>query len=213
MVEMTEIQDRVFVTPKRETVSMDWLPYPGSIMRHVLRLPIWGYRLGLSRLMSHMRLMVLTTWGRRTGLPRHTAIEYRVHGSKIYIVSAWGERPNWYRNLLAHPVARIRRGQQTLNAQATIVTDPSEALRVLYLFRQRAPLFYDPVLARMSNRETVTPRTLADISDQFTIVRLDPAGDVVGPPPVETDLKWVWFALGTSLTMLTAALMRLDKRQ
>lgn len=205
---MTDIHDPALAAPGTENRHIDWLPYPRGITRRLLRLPIWAYRLGLSRLMVQMRLMVLTTWGRKTGLPRHTAIEYRAHGSQIYVVSAWGQRPNWYRNLLAHPVARIRRGPQTLNARAVVVSDPSEALRALYLFRQRAPFVYDPVLARLSNQESVTPRSLVDVSDQFTIVRLEPADDVVGPPAVEADLKWVWAVIGVGLTLLAVILAR-----
>lgn len=206
MTQVTDKQKPILMTPTR--TQMNWLPYPGSVARHLLHLPVWLYRLGLGQVLAPMRLMVLTTWGRKTGLPRHTAIEYRAHGSKLYVVSGWGQRPNWYRNLVAQPVARIRRGQHLLNARATVVTDPGESLRVLYLFRKRAPFIYDPLLARLSNRQSVNPRTLAEISDQFTIVRLEPADDVVGPPAVEADLKWLGVIIGIVMTVLAANLMR-----
>ena len=70
----------------------DRLPYPQGLGRWLLRLPLLLYRLGLGWLANSFRLMVLTTWGRKSGLPRHTAIEYRAHGSKIYVISAWGSR-------------------------------------------------------------------------------------------------------------------------
>jgi deazaflavin-dependent oxidoreductase (nitroreductase family) len=178
------------------------LPYPQGMGRWLLRLPILFYRLGLSRLMCGMNLMVLTTWGRSSGLPRHTAIEFRQHGSKIYVISAWGARPNWYRNLVANPVVRLRLGRQTLSAQAQIVDNPNEALRVLYLFRKRAPAIYDPLLAYLTNRETVTPRTLPDVSNLFTIVRLHPTEAVTGPPPITNDLKWIWLPLLAGLLVV-----------
>lgn len=178
----------------------DRMPYPSGLSRRLVRLPIWLYRLGWGWLMGALHLMVLTTWGRSSGLPRHTAIEYRIHGSKLYVVSAWGERPNWYRNLLAQPVARVRLGRRTFNVRATVVTDSGESLRVLYLFRKRAPFIYDALLARLSNQHSVNSRTLPDVSNMFTIVRLDPSDEVVGPPPVEPDWRWAsWLAGGLLL--------------
>jgi deazaflavin-dependent oxidoreductase (nitroreductase family) len=180
---------------------MDRLPYPIGLSRAMLRLPIWLYRLGLGWLLERMGLMVLTTWGRKSGLPRHTAIEYRIHGSKIYVVSAWGYRPNWYRNLIEQPVVRLRLGRRSFSARASVVEDSGEALRVLYLFRKRAPVIYDAILAHLSEQESVDVRTLPDVSDRFTIVRLDPSADVVGPPTVDADLRWFWPVAGLSLLL------------
>lgn len=201
---MTDFQDELLVTKQDPT---GWLPYPAGIFRGLVRLPVWMYRLGLGQLANRMHLMVMTTWGRKTGLPRHTAIEYRAHGSKIYVVSIWGPHTNWYHNLTRHPVARLRLGKRVINAQAEVVTDSSEALRVLYLFRKRAPFIYDPILAKLSNRESVDLRTLPDISDQITIVRLDPSTEVVGPPPVEGDLRWLWLVPGAVLAIMSAIMI------
>jgi deazaflavin-dependent oxidoreductase (nitroreductase family) len=152
--------------------------------------------------MNRLRVVVLTSWGHKTGLPRHTAIEYRAHGSKMYLLSGWGQRPHWISNLVEQPVVRVRQGKKTLNTRATIVTDDSETLRALYLFRKRAPFIYDPIFARLSNRESVNLRTLPEIASQFTIIRLDPSENVVGPPTVDADLRWVWAILGIGLTLL-----------
>lgn len=184
------------------------LPFPAGLSRQLVRLPIWMYRLGLGGLMSAAHTMVLTTWGRKSGLPRHTAIEYRIHGSKIYVVSAWGRRPHWYRNLIEQPVVRVCIGGQNFSARAQVVDDSGEALRVLYLFRKRAPIIYDPILAYLSNRQSVNSRTLPDVSDQFTIVRLVPSDDVVGPPTVEADLKWVWPVAALTLLGLWRLVIR-----
>jgi deazaflavin-dependent oxidoreductase (nitroreductase family) len=197
--------ERINETAKTGTdmsANTERLPYPKGLSRYLIRLPIWVYQSGLGRLMSGMRLMVLTTWGRQSGLPRHTAIEYRTHGSKIYVVSAWGRRPNWYRNLIAQPVVRVRLGRQTFSARAQVVEDAGEALRVLYLFRKRAPFIYDPILTYLSDHQSVNSRTLPDVSHKFTIVRLDPSSEVVGPPAVDTNLKWIWLVLGLALILL-----------
>jgi deazaflavin-dependent oxidoreductase (nitroreductase family) len=165
-------------------------------MRWLLNLPLLLYRLGLGPLMDRVHLMVLSTWGRHSGMPRHTAIEYRAHGSKVYVVSAWGRRAQWYRNLQVQPVVRLRRGWRSYSAQATVVTDPGEALRALQLFRNTSPVIYDTVLAYLSNRESVNAHTLGEVARHFTIVRLDPSTETPGPPPIRADLVWLWALLG-----------------
>jgi deazaflavin-dependent oxidoreductase (nitroreductase family) len=185
------------------------IPYPNGIFRHLLRLPTWLYRLGLGSFMSFMHIMVLTTRGRNSGLPRHTAIEYRAHGSKIYIVSAWGTRPQWYQNLLVNPVVSLRQGQRSINARAHVVDDPNEALRALYLFRKTAPAVYDPLMARLSSKEAVSGRTLPNISHEFTIVRLDPEANGEAPATVADDLKQFWLLAGIiALLFIIFAWMR-----
>lgn len=175
------------------------LPYPSGIYRQLVRVPLWLYRLGLGELVNTLDIMVLTTRGRSSGLPRHIAIEYRVHGSKIYLVSAWGSRPDWFQNLRQTPIVTIRRGEQVLSARAHVVDNAGEALRVLHLFRKRAPVFYDALIARLTSIENVNSRTLPDISNQFTIVRLEPLTTMPEMPSVNTDLKWLWGAGAFSL--------------
>jgi deazaflavin-dependent oxidoreductase (nitroreductase family) len=177
--------------PQADTLA-DALPYPTGIFRRLLRLPIWLYRLGLGGLMNAISLMILTTRGRLTGLPRHTAIEYRAHGSKLYVVSGWGERPHWCQNLIADPIVTIRQGGRVFAAQARVVENTGEALRVLHLFRKRAPVFYDALITRLSDQQRVTVRSLPDVSDQFTIVRFDPLMTDPALPSVPSDLRWLW---------------------
>ena len=182
------------------------LPYPTGFYRLLYRMPLTLYRLGLGGLLNLASIMVLTTRGRSSGLPRYTPIEYRPHGSKIYAVSGWGERPNWVRNLTADPNVCLRQGQRAFAARAQVVEDSSEALRVLHLFRKRAPAFYDSLIARTSGEAEVNNRTLPDVSRQLTIVRFDSAPDAGDLPAIQADLKWVW--LVALLAGVVLALLR-----
>jgi hypothetical protein len=67
-----------------------------------------------------MNLLVLTTKGRKSGQPRHTVLEYRRHGSKLYLVSAWGNRPNWINNLQADSTVTVQLGQKEIAAKAML---------------------------------------------------------------------------------------------
>ncbi len=179
-----------------------FIPYPTGLLRLALRMPLTLFRLGLGGLLNSMRLMILTTHGRKSGQARHVAIEYRRHGSTIYMISGWGERPDWYQNLLTDPLVTIQLGRQTLSALADKVTDPAEALRAVNLFRRDAPTRYDAVLGRLVDDE-ISGFKLPEVSPQFTIVRLDLIADEPLLPGLAMDRIWLWPAafIGVVLTL------------
>ena len=75
--------------------------------------------------------MVLTTRGRRSGFPRMTAIEHRRFGEEHYIVSAWGSKADWYRNILKDPRVGVWAGRRKFSGVAEILNldEKREALR------------------------------------------------------------------------------------
>jgi deazaflavin-dependent oxidoreductase (nitroreductase family) len=174
-----------------------------------VRLPLLLYRLGLGPLVGLLPLLIITTRGRKSGQPRHSVLEYRQHGTKHYVVSAWGRRTQWLQNLLAHPLVTVQKGQACFGARASLVDDSGEALRVLYLFRKKAPIIYDAVLARLSERETVNARTLPDISNRIVIVRLQPVAGEPTPPGLPSDFAWTLrLAVVSLLALMVIRLVR-----
>jgi deazaflavin-dependent oxidoreductase (nitroreductase family) len=169
----------------------DLIPYPQGFGRWLLRLPLVFYRMGLGDLMNAAHIMILATRGRKSGLTRHTPIEYRRHGSKLYVISAWRERPQWLQNLKAAPDVLIQQGKRQFGARAEIVTNAGEALRVLHLFRRRAPFVYDPLIARLSERERIDERTLPEVTEKITIVRIDPTPTMPDLHPLPSSYGWV----------------------
>lgn len=168
------------------------LPYPQGVMRFAMRMPLILYRLGLGWLAGAAYLMALTTRGRKSGLARHTVVEFRRHGSKIYAVSAWADRPEWYKNIQQDPAVTLKIGNRAMSAQASTVDDPAEALRVLVLFRKTNPTVYDALLARLSNEKSIDLKSLPDIATRFTIVRFNPVSDAQTPPAIKSNLVWIW---------------------
>lgn len=182
------------------------IPYPQGLLRLLLRLPIYLHRLGLGRLLGLAPLVVLTTRGRRSGQPRHTVLEYRRHGSKYYVISGWGGRPHWYRNLCAYPEATLQFGAQTLAARGVTVDNPGEVLRVVYMFKRGSPL-HDILLASMSSADTIDLQTLTQVADEFTVVRfelLDTGPKLRG---VEADRAWLLPAVLAPLALMLLALL------
>ena len=179
------------------------IPYPDGLMCWLLRLPVLFYRLGLGDLMNAANILILGTRGSKSGLPRYTSIEYRRHGSKIYIISAWGEHPHWFGNLQKTPDVLVQLGRKHFGARASAVTNPGEALRVLHLFRRRAPFVYDPIIARLSAREKVNERSLPEVSQEITIVRIDPVPEPSTIEPLPANYGWLLPGILTlSVTLL-----------
>ena len=165
-------------------VSKAFAERPQGLTRSIYRLPIILYRLGWGGYMGWLPMLVMTTKGRRSGAPRHVVIEFRRHGSKYYVFSAWGERTDWYRNLLKQPRVTIQHGAHVFAADARPVRDNAEALRALYLFTRNSRL-YELLFAGINSAKAADLNTLADVAQEFTLVRLEPNDETPELPPVE----------------------------
>ena len=194
------------LTPEPRTAAppRQALPYPSGLLRHVMRAPLFLHRLGLGRLLNAAHITILTTRGRKSGQPRHVPIEYRMHGTKVYLISGWGERPHWVQNLLADPNVTLQAGGRTYGATAHVVQDTGEALRALFLFRKRAPAMYDALIARLTEADSVNARKLPNLTDQLTVVRLDLDTSAATLPGLASNLRWVWPLLLVSFGGLVA---------
>jgi deazaflavin-dependent oxidoreductase (nitroreductase family) len=97
---------------------------PGRLTRALFKAGARAYRGPLARLMGAYAMLLLTTTGRRSGLPRRTALTYQDLGGSYLVLAGMGTRSDWYRNLLAEPRVRVRIGAQSFAATAHPVLDP-----------------------------------------------------------------------------------------
>ncbi|MFD5430775.1 nitroreductase/quinone reductase family protein [Kitasatospora sp. NPDC127067] len=117
-------------------------------------------------------LLLLTTTGARSGRPHTVPLGYvRAEGLLLVVASAAGapEHPQWYRNLLAHPVVRVELGTEAFDTVAV----PAEGDRRERLFTavvRKAPGYGD--------YQAHTDRELPVV----VLERLEPPAD--GPAPV-----------------------------
>jgi deazaflavin-dependent oxidoreductase (nitroreductase family) len=98
------------------------------------------YRLHLGWLLGHRRLL-LTHQGRKTGLLRHTALDvmhYDRATKECLVISMYGERADWFRNIMAHPALEVQTGRDRFVPEQRILP-PEEARAVLSAFWQRYP--------------------------------------------------------------------------
>jgi deazaflavin-dependent oxidoreductase (nitroreductase family) len=117
-------------------------PHPPStrLQRALFRAPIWLYRAGLGGLLGR-RFVFLTHTGRRSGRPRQVVLEVvgRHQQSGGYLVaSGYGERSQWFRNILADPHVRYQVGWRRYAGRARPLP-PAESGRRLAEYAHRHP--------------------------------------------------------------------------
>lgn len=106
--------------------------------RTLVRAPIWLYRARLGFVMGH-RMLLLEHVGRKTGARRYAVLEVveRPSHDEYVIVSGFGERSQWYRNVLADPHVHVSVGfHQAIPAVVTPMRrDSAEAALARYAER------------------------------------------------------------------------------
>ena len=103
------------------------------------RLAKWAgllYRLGLGAVIAR-QVMILTTRGRATGVPRRTPLWYVRDGDTIYCVSGWGSSSDWLKNLEAHQGAVVRIGRERWETQGTLIQEPAALEKTLGRFQEK----------------------------------------------------------------------------
>ena len=108
------------------------------------RLYLWsGGRLG-TRIIGLPNLL-LTTKGRKTGLPRTVPLPYLSHPEGVMVVASFAGNPNnpaWYENLAAQPAVEVQMGRRRFRARATSAS-PDERPALWSRVLARAPFYAD----------------------------------------------------------------------
>lgn len=125
--------------------------------RWLMRLPIWLYRAGLGFVFGS-RLLMLEHIGRVSGVRRYVVLEVvdRVDRREYVVVAAFGQRAQWYRNVLANPQVRVSCGfRRRIPAVARPMTDEESAavLRRYAVAHPRAWANLRPTIERAVGRE------------------------------------------------------------
>lgn len=93
---------------------------PTGWKRRFLRMPVTLYRWHLGWLLGH-RFLLLEHVGRHSGKTRQVVLEVVDHDdtSNGWVVAAgFGTTSDWYRNLTAHPRARVQVGRRRFDVEA-----------------------------------------------------------------------------------------------
>lgn len=157
-------------------------------MRLFFKTPVLSWRLGLGPLVGKVA-MVLTTTGRKTGLPRHTMVEcYKINGKK-YAPCGYGEKADYYQNILVDPRVTVQTADGTESMVASRIEDDEE----LIAFFQHGMDFMPGMMAWYLESLGIEPSVEGVLAhkDQIYWLRFDPT-EKLTPPGLEVDLAWLW---------------------
>ena len=93
---------------------------PKGFSRLLWRAPIWFFKLGLGWMFGK-RLLLLNHIGRKSGKPRQAALEvvrYDKDTNTYFVASGFGEKSDWFQNVMQHPAVTIQVGGKRYATQA-----------------------------------------------------------------------------------------------
>jgi len=167
------------------------MTYPArwTLNRLMFKSPVIWWRMGLGPLLWR-RMLLLTTWGRKSRLPRHTMLSYTLHGGKAFLISGWGARSDWYQNTATDSSTTVQMGRSPYSAIARRVVNVEEFATVMQIMlRTGGDSHFKPWLKSLDIEydleDFVTKR------DRIFLIALDPS-DQPGPPAMASDLTWLW---------------------
>src|SRR5712692_11128715 len=117
-------------------------------LRTMLKVPSLVYRGPLAELMRSRCVLVLTTRGRKTGLPRTGAVSFMPLEDHFVVFSGWGVGSNWFRNIRANPEVMVTVGRRKMRATAQVVEDPERRRQLMLEMQARSPGCGPPPLMR-----------------------------------------------------------------
>jgi len=181
---------------------MDY-PKKGSLNRFIYKLPLLLWRLGFGPFLSHSsrggkKMMVVTTRGRKSTLPRHTMVSCIDFNQKNYAVSGWWRQADWVKNFHKDPLVTIQSGARIYSAHAKRVEDLDEIRGVAQsLFDSGGDSHFGAWLDALEIEPNLND--LMKKRERIYFVGFDPT-EIIGPDPLSADLIWIWAVL-ISLTL------------
>ena len=131
------------------------------------------YRLGLGSLIGRW-VLLLTTTGRKSGLPRTTPLQYEDVDGAIYIGIARGQKADWFRNIVADPQVEVQIGSRRLRGVAEPVVDPVRLADFLELRLRRHPRMVGAILKSAGLPSTRTHAQLEEYAAGRAMVVIRP---------------------------------------
>lgn len=160
--------------------------------------PLIWWRMGLGPILSHKalagnKMLVMTSWGRKSQKARHTMLSYVLSGEKVYVCSGWGKRSDWYKNIIANPQVTVQIGRKTFSAKARRIQDMGEFKEIIEeMFETGGDTHFESWL--QSYGIECNEQEMFNKRDRLYLIGFEENNEP-GPTPLPVNLKWVWGAI------------------
>jgi deazaflavin-dependent oxidoreductase (nitroreductase family) len=91
-------------------------------------------------------VLLLTTTGRKSGLPRTTPLQYEKIGEDYYVGASNGSKSDWVRNIQANSLTSVEVKDQRFTADSEIITDRERIADFLQYRLTKHPLMLRLIL-------------------------------------------------------------------
>lgn len=181
-----------------------------KLMNQSLMVPMWRSGLGpLFNIWPEVggRIMVLQHTGRRSGKTYLTPLNYDVVDGDVYCLAGFGERADWYRNVMATPEVEVWLPD---GWWCGLAEDASDAPNRLELYRKVliASGFAAGLFEGIHPRE-MSEDDLAAMVDGYRLVRIHRTTPRTGPGG-PGEFAWVWHL--TTVALAGMLLLRPRRR-
>jgi deazaflavin-dependent oxidoreductase (nitroreductase family) len=119
-------------------------------------------------------VLLLTTRGRKSGLPRITPLQFEEVDGIFYVGSARGAQADWYKNILLDEHVELQIRERHLKGKAEPINEPSQVADFLEMRLKRHPLFIGLVMHLEGLPLFYHRADLVNFSKRKTFVRILP---------------------------------------
>ncbi len=151
---------------------------PRGLARLAWRAPIWFYRLGLGGLMGG-RFVLLNHIGRKSGQPRQAVLEVVTHNKDtgaFVVASGFGEKSDWYQNVMAYPEVTIQVGRKLMPVRAQRLLLP-QAVEVLFDYNQHHPAALRTLAGILGYRTDGSESDVRFFASEIPMIALTPLAE------------------------------------
>ena len=138
------------------------------------------YAIGLGPLVGRV-VLLLTTTGRKSGLPRTTPLQYEEIDGAFYLGSSRGVQADWFRNILADPHVTVQVRARRLRGLAEAVTDPTRITDFIEYRLRRHPRMIGAILRSDGLPAHPSRQDLEQYAARLALVIVRPEA----PPPAD----------------------------
>lgn len=133
--------------------------------------PQLAYKVGLAHLIGRM-VLLLTTTGRKSGLPRVTPLQYECLEGVYHVASVFGTRADWVRNLQADPRVQVQVGNRHFSGTAEVITDPGQIADFIQYRRDKHPRLIGAIMRLDGLAANPSREALLDYARSLALVKI-----------------------------------------
>jgi len=125
-------------------------------------------------------VLLMTTIGRKSGLPRITPLQFEEVEGAYYIASARGREADWFKNICTNPNVHVQFREREFDALTEPVTDPARIADFIALRLRRHPVMIRLIMHLFDGLPLRFNRTdLEKICKDKAMVILHPSSDAL----------------------------------